>query len=151
MLKKAFYRGRHGFLSGIAIGHILSIIVSLNHGDGVFYPCAPDLISAVGNEMNAVILQTFLYGVIGTSFSASTVVWDIENWSIAAQTGAYFLINALVVLPSAYVLSWMEHSLMGFLTYFGVFTFYFALIWMIKYFACKRAIKKMNAKLQSRQ
>ena len=149
MKKKAFLRGLLGFPLGIAIGHIISVLGSLFWANGTFEPCVPSLIASVGNEINAVILQTLLCGVIGASFAASSVVWEFENWSIAKQTGFYFLINAVFMLPTAYFLNWMEHSLMGFLVYFGIFTLYFAIIWLIQYFVWKHTLKKMNAKLHS--
>ena len=149
MKKKAFLRGLLGFIVGIAIGHIISVLGSLFWANGTFEPCIPSLIASVGNEINAVILQTLLCGVIGASFAASSVVWEFEKWSIAKQTGVYFLINAVFMLPAAYFLNWMEHSLMGFLSYFGTFILYFAIIWLIQYFIWKHTLKKMNAKLQS--
>lgn len=147
MKKKIFLRGLLGFPLGIAIGHVFSIIGSLVYGNGAFYPCTPELISLTGNEIGAVILQSFLCGVCGTSFAASSVVWEKQNWSIAKQTGIYFLINVACMLPIAYFLNWMEHSLAGLLAYLGIFAFYFALIWAIQYFVWKQSIKRMNAKL----
>lgn len=148
MKKKAFLRGLLGFPLGISIGHIISVLISLSFGDGGFYPCPPDLIAFTGNEIRAVILQSLLCGVIGSGFAASSVVWEIEKWSIAKQTGLYFLINAVLMLPAAYILNWMKHSILGFFSYFGVFTLYFAVIWIIQYAAWKCTLKKINEKLR---
>ena len=148
MKKKAFLRGLLGFPLGIAIGHVISVLGSLFWGGGDFAPCEPGLVQAMGNEINAVLLQTLLCGVVGSGFAAGSVIWEIESWSIVKQTGVYFLISGLCVLPAAYFLGWMEHSLLGFLAYFGIFLFYFAVIWLIQYFAWKYTLKKMNAKLQ---
>ena len=147
MKRKAFMRGLLGFLLGISIGHILSLIGSFVFGDGGYSPCTPELVSGMGSEINAVILQTLLYGVVGLSFAASSVVWEMEQWSIAKQTGVYFLINSLVMLPVAYILNWMEHSMKGFFSYFGIFVLYFALIWGIQYLAWKQYVKNLNKKL----
>ena len=147
MKKKAFLRGLLGFPLGIAIGHVISVLGSLIFGNGAFHPCTPDLIASAGNEINAVLLQTLLCGVVGTSFAASSVIWEAENWSIVKQTGAYFFVNAVFMLPTAYLLNWMEHSLAGFFVYFGIFTLYFAVIWMIQYIVWKHTLKKMNAKI----
>ncbi len=49
----------------------------------------------VGSEINAVILQTVLSGMIGTVFSASSVIWEIEYWSITKQTTIYFFITSV--------------------------------------------------------
>ena len=149
MKKKGFLRGLLGFPLGIAIGHMISILGSLFWGNGAYEPCTPSLIASAGNEIHAVILQTLLCGVVGASFAASSVVWEFENWSIAKQTGCYFFINAVFMLPTAYFLNWMEHSLMGFFAYLGIFILCFAVIWLIQYFSWRHTLKKMNAKLHS--
>lgn len=152
MKKKALLRGLRGLPVGIAIGYVLSLIASYIFGDGTYSaPCTPALVSTMGNEINALILQTLLYGVIGASFAAGTVVFEVDRWSLAKQTGVYFLIVSLVTLPTAYILSWMEHSLMGFLNYFSRFIFYFVIIWIIKYLVWRNSVKKMNEKLRKIQ
>ena len=147
MKKKAFLRGLLGFPLGIAIGYVISVLGSLVFGNGAFQPCTPALIAMAGSEINAVMLQTLLCGVVGTSFAASSVLWEIEKWSIVKQTGSYFLINAVVMLPTAYLLNWMDHSFKGFFIYFGIFTLYFAVIWMIQYLVWKHTLRKMNDKI----
>ena len=58
MKKKIINRGLLGFPLGIAIGYIVSILVSLYAGDGMFHFAKPELVEKVGSELNAVILQT---------------------------------------------------------------------------------------------
>ncbi len=86
----------------------------------------PELISAMGNEINAVILQALLCGLLGTGFAASSLIWEIENWSIIKRSGIYFIIISVIMLPIAYFTYWMEHSIVGFFSYFGIFVLIFA-------------------------
>ena len=65
MKKKIINRGLLGFPLGIAIGYIVSILVSLCAGDGMFHFAKPELVEKVGSELNAVILQTVLSGILG--------------------------------------------------------------------------------------
>ena len=58
MKKKIISRGVAGFPIGIAIGFVITVIISVCVGDGLFYPVTPELIVTAGNELNAVILQT---------------------------------------------------------------------------------------------
>ncbi len=148
MKKQPFVRGLLGFPLGIAIGYIITIIISFSSGQGYYYPCAPALVKEMGNEINAVILQTVLSGLLGASFAASSIIWEIDNWSIAKQTGIYFLITAFVMMPIAYFTNWMEHSLIGFVSYFGIFVVIFIFVWLIQYIILKNKIKKMNDKLK---
>lgn len=147
MKKKIIMRSLLGFPIGIAIGYFITILISLVWADGSYSPCVPELISVMGNEINAVILQMILCGILGTGFAASSVIWEIDNWSIVKQTGIYFSIISLIMLPIAYSAYWMEHSAAGFLIYFGIFVFIFAIIWITQFFIGRHNVRKMNEKL----
>lgn len=147
MKKKAFLRGFLGFPLGISIGYIITIIISLVFAQGYYSPCVPELAESMGSEINAVILQAMLSGLLGSAFAASSVIWEMEDWSIAKQTGVYFVITALSMMPIAYFTNWMEHSVVGFLSYFGIFVLIFIIVWATQYLAWKNKIKKINSKL----
>lgn len=148
MKKIVFLRGLLGFPLGIAVGYIITIFISFSLGTGQYSPCVPQLAEALGSEVGAVALQTALCGLIGASFAACSVIWEMEKWSIAKQTGIYFLITALTMMPIAYFLNWMEHTITGFLVYFGVFAVIFLIIWAIQYLIWRRKINQMNEKLK---
>ncbi len=147
MKKKIVLRGILGFPIGIAIGYLITIFISLGWADGSYMPCVPELILAMGNEINAVVLQALLCGLLGAGFAASSVIWEIENWSIIKQTGIYFMIISVIMLPIAYFAYWMEHSVAGVLRYFGIFVAIFAFIWVIQFVIGKQNVKKMNENL----
>ncbi len=151
MKKKIFIRGISGFPLGLAIGYLLTIINSLVLADGYYSPCVPELVVMMGSEINAVLLQAILCGILGMGFAASSVVWEIEDWGIVKQTGIYFLINSIIMMPIAYVTHWMEHSLKGFLVYFGFFAFVFAIVWVVQYARGRHNVKTMNEALHKRQ
>lgn len=44
---------------------------------------------------------------------------------LSLQTGIYFLIISIIMMPVAYFTYWMEHSIKRFLSYFGVFIVFF--------------------------
>lgn len=56
MKKQILSRGLVGFPVGIAIGFVITLIISACIGDGFYYPVTPELIGSMGNELNAVIL-----------------------------------------------------------------------------------------------
>ncbi|MGL4605915.1 MAG: DUF3021 domain-containing protein [Eubacteriaceae bacterium] len=150
MLKKIFYRGLLGFPQGIALGYVITIFISLIHGQGYYSPCIPSLVETMENEINAVILQALLCGLLGTTFASCSVIWECDNWSIVKQTSLYFFITALVMLPIAYFTNWMEHSFIGFITYSIIFVFIFIVIWLLQYFIWKHKIKLINEKLNKK-
>ncbi len=147
MKRKIILRGALGFPFGISIGYFITILTSLIWANGYYSPCVPELISIMGNEINAVILQTLLCGLLGIGCAASSVIWEIESWSIVKQTGIYFGIISVIMMPIAYFTYWMEHSIMGFLSYFGIFILIFIIIWIIQFIIGKHTVKKMNSNL----
>lgn len=147
MKKKTIMRAVIGFPIGVTIGYFITIFISLFFADGYYAPCVPELIETAGNEIRAVLLQAVLCGVLGAGFAASSVIWEIESWGLAKQTGVYFIAISLIMLPIAYVTYWMEHSVRGFLSYFGVFVAIFVIIYVIELLIGKRVIKRMNDKL----
>ena len=148
MKKQAVLRSIIGIVVGISIGYLISIVTSLIWGQGYYTPCVPELIDTMGSEINAVLVQTLLYAVLGLTFGAGSLIWSKDSWSLAGQTVLYFLITVAVMLPTAYFLRWMEHSIAGFLIYLGVFAAIFLLIWLIEYSIIRRNIRKMNEKLK---
>ncbi len=149
MKKEIVLRGILGFPIGIAIGYLITIFISLGWADGSYVPCVPELAAAVGNEINAVLLQAFLCGLLGIGFAASSVIWETDNWSIIKQTGIYFIIISVMMLPIAYFSYWMEHSIAGFFSYFGIFVLIFAFIWVIQVVIGKHIVKRMNESLHN--
>lgn len=147
MKKELIKRALLGFPMGIALGHVISVVVSLFWGNGYYAPCVPSFVEAVGGELNAIILQTVLCGIVGAVFAGASVVWNIESWSILKQTAVYFSAATIVMLPTAYVLGWMERTLFGFLFYFGIFCIYFFAIWLVQYLVWRRKIKALNSKI----
>ena len=108
MKKQILLRGMLGFPLGLAMGYLITIFISLTVSDGRYYPCVPELAAVMGNEINAVLLQAVLCGILGAGFGACSVIWQIESWGILKQTGIYFSIISVIMLPTAYVSYWME-------------------------------------------
>lgn len=144
MKKKMIQRGLLGFPLGIAIGFVITVIISMCIGDGSFYPVTPELIDTMKNELNAVILQTILCGILGTGFAMASVIWEIDSWSLAKQSGIYFAITCVIMFPISYFANWMPHSTAGILSYVGIFVAIFLAAWVTQYSVWKRKIKKMN-------
>ncbi len=149
MKKKIILRSILGFPIGITIGYLITIVISLVWANGFYLPCVPELIYSMGNEINAVVLQALLCGVLGTGFAASSVIWEIENWSIIKQTGIYFIVISIIMLPIAYFAYWMEHSIVGIFSYFGIFILIFAFIWIIRFVIGKHNVRRMNESLHN--
>lgn len=137
-------RGLFGLPTGIAIGFVITLIISICIGNGSFYPVTPELIDATGNELNAVILQTVLCAIMGAGFAAASIIWELDSWSLAKQSGIYFMIISVIMLPIAYLTNWMKHTALGVLSYVAIFVAIFVVVWLSQYLLWKRKIKQMN-------
>lgn len=151
MKSKALQRTLLGFPLGVFIGYTITILISLFAADGHYSPCVPALVDEFGSEIGAVIFQAVLCGLLGASFAAASLIWEKENWSIAKQTGVYFLVASITMFPIAYFTHWMEHSVSGFLLYVGIFAATFVLMWGIQYCIWKSKIKGINKKIKQRK
>ena len=140
-------RGLHGIPQGIAIGYVIAIIVSLVNGDGAFHVVESRLVEQLNSEISAVVIQMVLLAVIGGVFAAASVIWEMDEWNILKQTGIYFCILSVTLLPCAYLLHWMERSVGGFIIYIGIFVVLFLVIWVVQYLFWKNRIEKINDKL----
>lgn len=147
MKKKILIRAFLGALIGIVINYLITIVISVVIGDGTFYPCVPSFAERYGNEVTAVIIQTILSAVLGGGFSMASLIWEKDDWSLLKQTGTYFAIITILMMTVAYTCEWMEHSLRGVLTYFGIFFGIFVVIWIIRYLSWKIRISKIKEKL----
>jgi len=143
-------RGLMGLPAGIAIGFCITVIISVCVGDGNFHPVTAGLIDTMGNELNAVILQTVLCGILGAGFAMASLIWEIDSWSIAKQSGIYFAIACSLMFPIAYIANWMEHNVVGILSYVGIFLAMFVIVWLIQYFVWKSKIKKLNSSVHNK-
>ena len=148
MKKKIILRGLLGISLGITLCHIVTIIISIVIGDGSHLSAIPELVYDFGGELNAVMAQTLLYGLLGAFFAAASVIWEMEHWSIVKQTGMYFLITASAMLPVAYFGHWMERSISGFVIYFAVFVAIFVFMWLVQYAIWRNKIKRMDKKVK---
>ena len=148
MRKEIIKRCLFGAPVGLAIGTIVTIFISLSVGDGKFYAVVPTLITDMGSEINAVVLQAVLSLVYGAAWAGASVVWDMERWSLLKMTLVHLAIASVATFPIAFFARWMPHTLVGILMYIGIFLFIYAGIWISQYSAMKKKIKEMNEKLQ---
>ena len=129
------------------IGYVITVMMSAFWGDGSYYPCVPAFVDAMGSEIRAVVVQTVLCGLVGMVYAAGSVVWEVDRWSLAGQTAAYFLITLGSVLPVAYAAYWMERSVAGVLGYVAIFCAIFAGIWIAQYLGWRAKINRINKKI----
>lgn len=150
MKKTSLLRSLLGAPLGLAVGFAITIIVSLVKGDGIYYPVVPALEAAMGSELKAVVVQAVVLMLYGAIWAGSSVIWELDGWSILRQSLTHLLITSLATLPVAYFMHWMDHSLMGFVKYFGIFLLIYLVIWLSQYSSMKKRISELNAKVREK-
>jgi hypothetical protein len=111
----------------------------------------PGLTERFGNEVTAVVIQTVLSAILGAGFAGCSLIWEKDEWSLLKQTGIYFSIASVLMMTVAYVCEWMEHSVKGVLSYFGIFLGIFLVVWLVRYMIWKVRISKIKEGLQNNQ
>lgn len=150
MKRELIRRILYGLFGGIVIGYVITISISVIAGDGNYYPCVPGLEDRFGSEIMAVVIQAVSCGVLGAGFAGASLIWEKDEWSLLKQTAVYFAITTALMMTTAYVCEWMEHSVKGVLGYFAVFFGIFIAVWAVQYSVWKRRIKEINARIESK-
>jgi hypothetical protein len=150
MLKKVLLRCLFGAPIGLAIGTVITIIISLTVGDGVYYAVVPELIADCGSEINAVVFQSVLSLIYGAAWAGASVIWENERWSILKQTVIHLIICSAATFPIAYFARWMPHNANGVLLYFGIFVVIYIVIWLSQYSSMKKKVQQINERLNKK-
>ena len=149
MLKLALKRALMGTPIGMAMSYVITVIISLAMGDGLYHPVVPALADQWGSEINAVVFQFILSGLQGAAIGAVTIIWSMEKWSLAKQTGIYLILLSAIILPVAYFAHWMPRTTFGFILYIAIFVSIFITICVANYAIWRGKIKKMNKRVPS--
>lgn len=137
-----------GIPLGISIGYIISIIFSLIFANGYYGAVHPELAQTFGNEINAVIIQAMLWGIIGFVYSGFSVIWEKDDWSLTKQTVAVFLAYMLPMIVIGYILKWFTFNILEIFSFVLIFSLIFTLIWIFAYWKLKKDINAINKKIK---
>ena len=136
-----------GFIYGVFIGQTILILESLFMRDGNFYFVSKSLLDLTGTKIAAVIVQYFMTGLLGTTFAATTVIFEMDNWSLLKQTILHFVITSIVMYIAGFLCGWFPHKLSSTLIWFGIFIVIYVIFWISFSSYYKNKVKKMNEAL----
>ena len=88
-----------------------------------------------------------LGGVYGAAAMGSSIVYDIEKWSIARATATHFLFVFALYFLIVVTMGWFRLNDPVFWIVIGAMLLVYVLIWLFQYLSCKRKIRKMNQDL----
>ncbi len=146
-MKEFFKRAIMGFVYGIFIGQTILILESLAGGNGSFHPVSAYLLQHSSSQISAVIIQYFLTGIIGISFATTTLIFEIDSWSLAAQTALHFVITSVVMYISGFLCGWFPHTVRSTIIWFAIFIVIYVIMWISFTLYFKKQTKKINESL----
>ena len=129
MWKKAVLLGAVGYAVGIVIG----VIIFLCNSSRGFAEALPYIL---------------LSGIPGAVAMGSTVIYEVEKWSVARATVTHFLITFVGLYLVGFALEWFRFGEPAFWIFTAAMVAAYVLIWLIQYTAYKRQVRKMNEDLQ---
>lgn len=135
-LKMGILRGFQGVLISMAISYTFFMVNALGEGST----------SVASSE---IVYQYTLAVIVGFWMASSTVIYEVDDWSILGQT----IIHALIIspfIPFAFIVGWAPVSVIGGIVYVLSFIMVFILIWQSFKMYYARQAKDLNEKLNRR-
>ncbi len=78
-MKKSITRALTGFAAGVALNSILCITCSYVLRLGYYAPCFAGLTETCGGELNGALMQTCVFGLIGSAVGLTDCFWHQEK------------------------------------------------------------------------
>ena len=120
-------------LAGFLLGGIISVIFILTG--------SPDGLAA--KDLPHILLG----GLYGAVAMGSSVIYDVEKWSIARATATHFLLMFALYFLLVLSLGWFRLDEPLFWIILGCMAVGYVLIWLFQYLSYSRKIREMNGSL----
>ena len=132
-----------GFFVGAGIGNLIAFLFGTASGGGIV---AAELVAKAGLA-GAIVLQTFLSGILGLVSIGGMLLYEIDKWSLAKATVVHFLLIAACFVGCSLILHWFPLQFSYYAISLGAMAVGFAIIWVIMDLIWKKEVKKMNEEL----
>ena len=126
-----------------AIGMILGIFI----GAGFWYLMSGEA-PETSTSLNAMMLHLLLSGVLGMVANGSSVIYEIEEWSIVRATITHFIIAMGAFYVIAFTLGWFSPADPACWIMSVILVFVYFMIWMVHSLIFKYKVKRMNEELR---
>ncbi len=148
MLKKILSRALTSALVCMLINQLVGVAISLASGDGRYSPVTPAFAARFSNTATAVIVQLLLIGLVGATFAACSVVFEVERWSFLRQGAIHLAITSAVGIPIC-LFCWFPESRAGALTLVGSWLGTYVVTWLSQYLIYRHRVKALDRKIRA--
>lgn len=142
LISKAIFGIAVSFMIGIVIT-IISNPVSLDQVH--FFMIEQSFVKKAGGPYRAFVLELLIYGIYGAVAMGSSIVYELEDWSILKATVIHFLLTMSCLTIVGLTLGWLHAASfieLGFI--YGAFVVAYAAIWLIQCLIYKKEIEDIN-------
>ena len=98
--------------------------------------------------LKAAFPNLLLSGIYSAVVTGSSIVYDIEEWSIARATATHFLLSFSLYFLLVLSMGWFRLDDPVFWIVIAVMAVIYVLIWLFQYLSYKRKIREMNHDLK---
>ena len=126
-----------------AVGMILGIFV----GAGFWYLMSGEA-PGTTTGLSALMLHLLMSGVLGMVANGSSVIYEIEEWSIVRATITHFIIAMGAFYVIAFTLGWFSPADPACWIMSAILVIVYFTIWMVQSLIFKHKVKRMNEELR---
>lgn len=143
MLKKTLKMAGIGFLIGVVIGNLITILTGNSDTGGVTFASMQLLRMEGGNALVAMLLQSLFSGLYGAVCFAGMTFYEAERLPLAAATALHCATIILLFIPIALFLGWVS-NITEILIIMSIQLVCFFIIWLIMWSIYKKQVKELN-------
>lgn len=147
MLKEMIKRASLGFCFGILFQNVIFVLQSALYGQGYYLVATPDLLSLCGTEFNAVLFQLGCTGFMGLLFSASTLIFTADRFSLAQATALHFLLITPTGTAIGWYCNWIHRTSAGLAVWLIRFIVIYVIIWVSMFMYYRKKTREINEEL----
>ena len=147
MLKKMLGRAAVSAVACMLINQLVGVVRSLVVGDGRYLPVTPDFAARFDSLATAVLIQQLLIGLVGATFAACSVIFEIERWSFLKQGLVHLTITSAVGIPIC-LYCWFPRTADGATALVISWLGCYAATWLSQYLLYRHRIRALDAKIR---
>lgn len=139
--KTAIKRALLGIPLGIAIATTIQLIITAINWDMT----TPEHYTTLAYYITAYVTS----GIIGATFAGTTIIFEIDSWSIIKQIIIHLIITSTVFIGCAIINKWTDTDFVSLAIYIGVFIVIYIIMFISIHQHYKKKIKKINEQLNN--
>ena len=149
MLKKILSRALTSALVCMLINQLVGVARSMATGDGRYSPITPAFAARFDSGATAAIVQLALIGLVGATFAACSVIFEVERWSFLKQGLIHMAITSGVGIPIC-LYCWFPESRTGALILTASWLGTYAATWLSQYLIYRHQVKALDKRIKEK-